>query len=336
MILLTGTYILVEVVGALASLTGLAELGFWFRGSGVVPATLSQLQGLQSLEFHQVTPCVLEAGCLNLPKLMSLDFMGCTFAEDAKVLPGVTALQRLSRIVFTGDWESGFFDPGLVQLPRLQHLQITQDDELYDDDRDNASRLLRLPADMGLLRLSVLYLHLSGLRLAHFPLAVTQLVALTCLDASMNEFATLPAGITALSRLTELILRRVESPNDPLQLHEKRALNVVAMGDLSGFPALRKLTFACCEVKLCMSLPGGVVGHTSLASIFFNSAHPAPECALMVLQLSQELRRLRRGSLLKLEHYSEPENRWADRALRRAQSLPPFHRFKAAMEWYAL
>ena len=90
--------------------------------------------------------------------------------------------------------------------------------------------------------------------------------------------------------------RRV-SPDDRLQLHEKRPLNVVALGDLSGFPALRKLTFRFCEVVLCMSLPGGAVQHASLASICFCNAHPAPECALMVLQLSQALRRMGRGSV---------------------------------------
>ena len=112
---------------------------------------------------------------------------------------------------------------------------------------------------------------------------------------------------------------------------------MVALGDLSGFPALCKLTFSFYEVQLCMSLHGGVVRHTSLASIVFDFAHPAPECVPMVLQLSQDLRRLRRGSMIKLGaggswHYE----RWGNRAVQSAQALPPFHKFRAALELCAL
>ena len=102
------------------------------------------------------------------------------------------------------------------------------------------------------------------------------------------------------------------------------------MGDLSGFPALRKLTFAFCEVKLCMSLLGGAVRHTSLESLCFLSAYPSQECAPMVLQLRQELRRLQRGSMLKLVNEDGSENCRADRVLR-GEALPPFHQFHGGM-----
>ena len=36
---------------------------------------------------------------------------------------------------------------------------------------------------------------------------------------------------------------------DPYQLHDKRSLDVRALGDLSGFTALCKLTFVSCEVQ---------------------------------------------------------------------------------------
>ena len=110
---------------------------------------------------------------------------------------------------------------------------------------------------------------------------------------------------------------------------------MVALGDLSSFPAMCKLKFCFCEVVLCMSLPAGIVQHTSLASMCFCDAHPAPECALMVLQLSQALRQVGRGSVLKLANGAESE-RWADRALQSAEPLPPFHKFKAALELCAL
>ena len=102
-----------------------------------------------------------------------------------------------------------------------------------------------------------------------------------------------------------------------MQLHEKRPLNAVALGDLSGFPALRELSFSFCEVKLCLSVLGGAARHASLACMSFHFAHPAPECARMVLQLSQELRQ--RG-MLDLTDDSP------------AQALPRFHKFKAAVE----
>ena len=86
---------------------------------------------------------------------------------------------------------------------------------------------------------------------------------------------------------------------DLLQLRDKRHLDVRALGDLSGFPALCKLIFCICEVMMCTSMLGAV-RHANLASLTFYFAHPAPECALMVLQLRQMLKGLGRGNMLKL------------------------------------
>ena len=319
---------LADVVGALVPLTGLAELSLRLPQPAVVPAALVQFKGLQSLAFRDFSPCVLEAGCLDLPNLLSLDFDECNFEEGAQMLPGVIALQRLTCMEITGSEGPRFFDPQLVQLPGLQRLVLSCDiDYDTDDDVGNSApaRLLRLPADMGLLSLSLMHLDFSGLRLAQFPLALTQLVALEGLDAGENEFVELPAGIVALSRLKELKLGRIDSPENPLQQDEERSLNAIALGDLSSFPALCKLSFSFCEVKLCMSVLGGAARHKSLVSIYFNHAHPAPECAPMVLQLSQDLRR--RG-VLQLTN-----DKWVDRP---AHALPPFYQFKAALEWCAL
>ena len=201
--------------------------------------------------------------------------MGCDSAEDAQVLPGVAALQRLTSIHISGGEGGPIFDPQLVQLEGLQRLELS----CYigaDDDMGShpPARPLRLPADMGLLSLSLLHLDISGLRLPQFPIALTLLVRLESLDASENWFAELPAGITALARLTELKLGRVECPEDHLQEHEKRPLNAVALGDLSGFPALCELTFSFCEVKLCMSMLGGAARHSSLARVDFKVCAP--------------------------------------------------------------
>ena len=73
-----------------------------------------------------------------------------------------------------------------------------------------------------------------------------------------------------------------------------------ALGDLSGFPALRELTLKHCEIVLCPSLLGAVQ-HASLTRMSFHYAHPAPECEEMVLQLSQELGRLGRGSVVRFK-----------------------------------
>ena len=59
--------------------------------------------------------------------------------------------------------------------------------------------------------------------------------------------------------------------------------------------------------------------HASLVRLCFSFAHPATECALMVLQLSQALRRLRRGSVLKLV-----SERSVVSALQEARGRAPF------------
>ena len=160
-----------------------------------------------------------------------------------------------------------------------------------------------------------------------FPLALTQLVALKCLKAERNHCAELPAAITALSRLTELMLGRILNWSDPLQLQAKFSLNVRALGDLSAFPALYKLTFEYCEVLLCTSVLGAV-RHASLASLVFQIAHPAPECALMVLRLGQALRGLRRGRVLDVVL---PSAYHLDEAVQRAQGRAPIQKFMGAL-----
>ena len=140
----------------------------------------------------------------------------------------------------------------------------------------------------------------------------------------------LPAAITALSRLTELRLGQSVSQIDPLQLRRKRPLDVRALGDLSGLPALCELRFDWCEVMLCGSLLGAV-RHARLASLFFCNSHPAPECVPVVLQLSQALRRQRRGSVLKVDGTGF-EGTWFTLALKYAQGWAPHQKFKAALE----
>ena len=156
---------------------------------------------------------------------------------------------------------------------------------------------------MGILTSSLLRLDLRGNRLTRFPLAVTQLVALRCLDASCNDFAELPAAITALSRLTDLRFGRYMSCEDQRrQLYEKYRLDVRALGDLSGFPALEYLVLTCCEFLLCRSILGAV-RHACLADIGFCHAQPAAECEQVVLQLEKALQlrkalgRIRRDSM---------------------------------------
>ena len=318
-------FVLADIVSALTPLTGLEELGLGSGQAAVVPAALGQFKGLRSLTLHGFTPCALQAGCLDLPNLMSLDFYGCAFEEGAQMLPGVTSLQCLTHIAFSYTQGTCCFDPQLLQLIRLQHMVFSLCDLM--GRRAAALGLFRLPADMGLLSSSLLDLKLSGLGLMHFPIALTQLVALRSLDASKNQFAELPAAITALSRLTGLALGRLMSRRDHLQLHETRRLDVRALGDLSGFPALCELTFSYCEVTLC-HLVLGAVRHASL-TLCFCLAHPAPECAQVVLQLSQALRRMRRGSVVS---NTSDDRLFLDDVLEDAQGQAPCQKFTAALE----
>ena len=86
-------YILADVVGAVASLTGLVDLYLTlsrYADMHLVPAALGQLKALEELQFVGICECVLEAGCLDLPELQCLEFTSCN-VPDADVLPGVSA-----------------------------------------------------------------------------------------------------------------------------------------------------------------------------------------------------------------------------------------------------
>ena len=299
---------LADMVSVLVPLTGLAELSVWWPD--VVPATLAQLQGLRSLTLETFfRPLVFEAGCLNLPNLLSLRIDRWCSVEGALMLPCVTGLQRLTCIEFSNGLHMPHVDPQLVQLPQLQGLVYSDMSPCRALYEGASPGLFSLPADMGALRGSLLRLQISFLGLPRFPLALTQLVALESLDATDNHFAKLPRGITALSRLTELRLGRFRGHSNPLQL----PLDVRALGDLSGFPALRKLTLKDCQAMLCPSLMSAV-WHASLAKLCFYTATPGLECAPVVLRLSRELRRLGRGSVIRCvceKHFDLP---WAVRA----------------------
>ena len=315
---------LADVLGALVSLTGLTQLtlGLFPSRSPVVPAALGQLKGLQALELRGLSDCVFAAGCLELRNLLSLNFRHCFF-WGAEVLPSITALQSLTRIDFSDGFfgvSPRFFDPQLKQLPQLKHIGYGT----YQQCPNGACPwLCRLPADMGSLCATLALIDFRGHGLTQFPLALTQLVALKCLRASGNEFAELPAGISALSRLTAL---RLGCGMPAAHLPVKR-LDVRALGDLSGFPALCALAFSFCKVLLCESLPSAV-HHPSLTSLSFGSAHPAPECALVVLQLSQALKRLGRCNVFECECCEE----WDSLGMQDAVVQAAFSRFHAALQ----
>ena len=318
------SYCLGDVVGALVALTDLAQLSIGFpkyANIQLVPASLGQLKALRSLSFHCMQNCVLEAGCLELPKLQSLNISQCQF-PGAAVLPGVSALQCLTQIEFFENNGPVTFYPELTQAPGLQRLVLSRMD---DDELDPGP--LRLPGDMGSLRSTLLHLDINGHTGTRFPRSLTQLVALEHLDATGNGFAKLPAGITALSRLTELILGRILVCDGHPQLHGKRPLDARALGDLSRFPGLRKLSFESCEVMLRRSVVGAA-RHTSLTSLCFDEAQPAPKCAPAVLQPSQELWRLGRGSVLKCLC----NLRYFRGGLQAAQRHAPCQKFTADLE----
>ena len=330
-------YTFSHVVGALVPLTNLAELKLDSNTSvtldsplpppDVVPAALGQLKSLRLLQLHGLLSCRLEAGCFDLPNLLSLSFGYCDFEEE--VLPGISALQSLTCLEFIFGLGPRFFDAQLTRVPGLQRIVFQH----YSRCSYNSRGLFTLPADMGFLRPALLYLDVSGQQLTQFPLALTQLVALECLKLDGNDFAGLRAAITALARLTELRLGREVNPKDFLELPVMCPLDVRALGNLSSFPALCKLTFEYCKVRMCESMLG-VVRHASLASLVFHVSHPAPECALMVLRLRHALRGLKRGSVLT---FVLPEEFTVlALALHSAEGQAPLQRFMGALEACAL
>ena len=324
-------YNLAGVVSNLVHLTGLAELTLHLpakvpRQAVTVPAAIGRLKALRLIELSRIACCILEAGCLDLPNLLSIKFVHCDF-PPAAVLPGATALQRLTRLEFLCCSQTPpFFDPQCVQL-LLQHLIYAPGMWARDCAR---VRLAMLPADLGRLSSTLVLLDCNGCGFTQFPLALTQLVALESLCATRNEFAQLPTAITALSRLTELTLGRMMNDADPLQLNVQQPLDARALGDLSGFPALCELEFESCEVAVCTSVRGAVQ-HAGLTSLTFCLAQPAPECTLAVLQLSQALKRAGRGDVLRLE-IGELHDivEWHNEHF--AHVPAPFHKFQGALE----
>ena len=316
------SYPLADVVGALVPLTGLADLTLGIYRAAALPAALGLLKGLRSLEFRGVQVGVFEAGCFDLPNLVSLVFRGCSL-EGMELLPGVSALRSLTRIEFEGTGPR-FFDAQLAELPRLQRMVCSSE----PCPQGACLWLSRPRPHMGTLSSTLLHLDLSGHELTQFPLALTQLVALEGLVAEENEFAELPAGITALSRLTELALGRAwRERDDPFQQRKKRPLDVRALGDLSEFPALSVLRFDHCEVTMCTSMLGAV-RHASLTRMQFCMSHPAPECAIMLLQLGQALNRVKRGSVLRVHDlgFGVAEQGYED------EQLAPLFMFKIALQ----
>ena len=318
-------YVLADVVDALVPLTGLEELRINLCQPARVPAALGQLKSLKALQLGDMEPCVLEAGCLDLPMLERLETDRCSI-EDAGGLAGVSNLQSLTHIAFTSG-RGPPFDAHHLQLPRLHCAKF---DTLEMSSSSSTLGLARLPPDMGLQCLALLHLSFCGHGYTQFPLALTQLVSLESLHADGNEFTELPAGITALSRLKELSLGRLAG-KDPMQISGRRPLDARALGDLSAFPALELLTFELCEVMLCESLLGAVQ-QGSVVGLIFDVAHPAPECAIMVLQLGQALKHLLPGGALHVlgEKRLRGSPDLGGGAL--VQTLAPFQKFIAALQ----
>ena len=88
------------MIKALAQLERLVELELDSCQFVTLPAALGQLKRLRELHLSGFSPCVLEAGSLNLPNLTGLSFDGCAFVEGEATLPGVTALVSLKIIDF--------------------------------------------------------------------------------------------------------------------------------------------------------------------------------------------------------------------------------------------
>ena len=233
---------------------------------------------------------------MDLPNLQILEFCGC-YVKDGEVLASVPALPSLTYIAFSHGSLGPPFAAQLLKLPLLQHMVFETEEPCVADYSDAYMGLPRLPAYMSP---KMLHLSLAGHGLTQFLLVLTQLMALEHLDVRGNEFAELPVDITALSRLTELVLGRLVPEPESLHLHEQPPLDARALGDLSAFPALCKLFLHDCSVTLCASMLG-VTRHASLMKLYFRRSRFPLECALVLQQLSQALERLGRGSVDNLE-----------------------------------
>ena len=163
---------LTDLVDALAPLTGLADLSVDLCNVPIaLYSGLASFTGLRSLAIRmQLEACAIDPWCLNLPKLLTLTFVGCHF-NDEDMLPNLTALPSLTRIEFCGCKGP----PECVQhvlaqlapLPRLQHCVLRTENGV-PPCAWFLPQLLRMPFDMGSLSSMLLRLDLSGLMLPLF------------------------------------------------------------------------------------------------------------------------------------------------------------------------
>ena len=321
------------MLGNVAPLTGLTDLRLHvlYEATNEAPhetsfltQSLSAFKRLHRLELSELRGLRLDAGCLELPDLASLTFDQCCFADSPAQLPGLGVLSCLTSLAFLScDGLRSLSVCGLEQLPSLQKLVCAGGEW---DRRTSFGRVWsNLPADMGSLSPTLLSLDVSIVDLAAFPLAVTQLTALQCLQAHRNSFSVVPAGITALGRLETLELgRRGDPGHTATRRMPVKKIDASALGDLSSFPLLSTLGVARCEVKLSSAF-GGAAGHGRLANLVFRNAYPAPECVVTVLQYRQELQRQGRGGVLQLKECLIP-------ARLTRQDITPCRKFRLALE----
>ena len=261
-----------EFVGVVTSLTRLHSLHLQIPTftSSVLPACITALGELRALSLASFEHLVCAPGWAELPKLETLEIYYCGVdASGEHAFPGIDSLRNLTQLDIYDTSSLTRWPSAVWRLPRLR---VLGHNVLHDDDPPPRAAL---PAACSQLQ-GLQELNLAGQGYHAFPAVITHLTALTSLCLWDNCLEVLPAGVTALASLADLAFGHRECA-------EPGALDVQALGRLSAFPRLEKL-----------SLHGSAV---VLSADFASAAHH-PAFQFLVFQNAFAVAGLSRAAVL--------------------------------------
>ena len=210
-----------------------------------LPAEISELRNLTSLDFRGNRLTALPAEITELRNLTSLDLRG----NQLTALPAeITELRNLTSLDLRGNQLTAV-PAEISELRSLTSLALSY------------NRLTALPAEITQLR-NLTSLDLSHNKLTALPAEITRLGNLTSLDLSANQLTALPAEISELRNLQRLDLRenkQLKIPPEILENYRDAPSILRYIEQLAGEEEKRPLN----EAKMLLVGEGGV-GKTSL------------------------------------------------------------------------
>jgi len=267
-----------SLAGLVAGLAGLPRLRtLYLAVNGVameamLPAGVSRLAQLTSLTLGGFHGLRVEAGWARLPTLKCLWLADCEFAHDGEAaLPGIAALGALTSVNVWNCRGLYVLPAALWQLTQLQRLDHCNHELEQAGLQLSALPAAGPPASGAPCSASLTRLLFVWHNLPDFPPGILALRRLQHLWAIDCRFDRLPAGVSALTALTELRLGRHSAHG----MEVGGSFDARALGDLARFPNLRTLTFENCRVLFCSDFQAAAA-HPRLEQLALETSYPAP------------------------------------------------------------